>query len=529
MASFLHHMLLAKVACLVFLLATSVLSAQPAKMTQVEDGDEHLKHHNYLMAIPIYKEELKKTPDNSKLKLKLGMCYLNTHINHKEAVRYLTEAAADKKSDPDVFLYLGMAHHLVGNIEEALMAFGKFKTLKPKNDGEVEKYIYQCDNALKLMSKPKNVSFQNLGKDINSEEPDYYPYVDEDESILIFTSRRKENMGGKKVEVDGYRNCDIYMSKMVNGVWTPAKSAGRMLNGNLDDQAVSFGFDGLDMLVYEDHIDKFGDLYYTSRKDTAGEFLKPKALDPSVNEFVETSGCLSADGQTLIFSRREDINDYSDLYISRKLPTGKWGVPELLPDIINSPYNEENPFLSKDGKTLYFASEGHNSMGGYDLFKSHWDQKTNTFSVPENLGYPINSTDDDKSICVSNDHRYAYISTFRPGGFGDLDIYRIKFNDVEAVPVIYAGQLFVGDTLPANQPNVYPFTISMTHVKSKQNYLFAPHSKTGKFLLVVPEGTYKLVISGKGITRYEEELVVLDMGKVNLARSKSIVLKKSGK
>lgn len=500
--------------------------AQSTKVTQVEDGDEHLKHHNYLMAIPIYKEELKKTPENSKIKLKLGLCYLNTHLNHKEAVRYLQEAAADKKSDPDVYLYLGMAYHLVGNIEDALLSFEKFKALKPKNDGEVEKYIYQCDNALKLMSKPKNVTFQNLGKEVNSEEPDYYPYTDQDESILIFTTRRKENMGGKKVEVDGYRNCDIYMSKMVNGAWTSARSAGRMLNGNLDDQAVSFSYDALEMLVYEDHIDKFGDLYYTSRKDTMTEFLKPKLMDLAVNEFIETSGCISEDGQVLIFSRREDVNDYSDLYISRKLPTGKWGIPELLPDIINSPYNEENPYLSKDGKTLYFASEGHNSMGGYDLFRSHWDQKTNTFSAPENLGYPINSTDDDKSICMSPDHRFAYVSAFRPGGFGDLDIYRIKFNETEPVLVIYTGQLYLGDTLPASQPNVYPYSISMTNVKNKQNFMFAPHSKTGKFLLAVPEGTYKLMISGKGVARYEEELTITDMGKVNAPRTKLIVLKK---
>src|SRR5690606_37157144 len=136
-----------------------------------------------------------------------------------------------------------------------------------------------------------------------------------------------------------------------------------------------------------------------------------------------------------------------------------WAVPVKLPDIINTEYNEDCPYLSQDGQFLYFASEGHNSMGGYDLFRSKWDQETNTFSEPENLGYPINSTDDDRSICVTADNRLAYISAYRPNGIGDLDIYRVKFNNAEPVLAIYTGKVFMGDTVAAHQPKNYALDV----------------------------------------------------------------------
>lgn len=515
----------------IYLLLSLFALSQPAKFTHVEDGDEHIKHGNYLMAIPIYKDELKRNPDDSKLKFKLGVCYLNTRINQQEAVNYLEAAAKDKKIDNEIWFFLGIAYHLTNRIEDAIVAFEKYKALKTKNKNgeEVKKYIRQCDNALKLMRRPTHISFQNLGPHINSDEPDYNPFIDKDETFLVFTSRRKENMGGKKVEVDGYRSSDIYQSYSVAGEWTKARSAGRAVDGPLDEQCVGLSADGNEMYVYEDHIDKFGDLYVSKRKDTLTDFAKPKILDPIINSNIETSGCLSADGQFMIFARREDLNDNSDLYICRKLPNGKWAVPQPLPDIINTPYNEDMPYLSIDGETLYYSSDGENSMGGYDLFKTVWDQETNTFTRPENLGYPINSTDDDKSICVTKDNRFAYVSSFRSNGYGDLDIYRVKFDDMEPVIVIFTGKMFFGDTLAMNQPKTYNANIIVTNTKTKFEYTFVPHSKTGKYVIAVPAGSYRISIDCKGFAKYAEEFEVSDIGKVNQARHKDFVLKREKK
>ena len=523
-------MKLKNAAILIFLFYCVSFFAQPAKFTQIEDADEHFKHGNYLGAIPVYVAELKKDPDNSKIKYRLGICYLNTRVNREESVTLLEAASKDPKTEEDVWINLGKAYHLNNRLEEAIDAFEKFSDLKPKRANEVERNIEQCENAVKLMRKPGNVSFQNLGKEINSNEPDYYPFIDKDEMYLVFTSRRKENMGGKKVEMDGYRSSDIYQSNLdAHGKWTTARNAGKGVNTNLDEQCTGLRSDGMEMYVYLDHIDKFGDIYITSRKDQITDFGKAKIVDPAINEKIETSGCVSEDGMVLIFARRESINDNSDLYISRKLPSGKWGIPQKLPETINTPYNEDLPYLSYDGQTLYFSSDGVGSMGGYDLFKSHWNQKTNNFSKAENLGYPINSTDDDRSICVTQDNRLAYVSAFRPNGFGDLDIYRIKFEDSEPVSVIYTGQFFMGDTLPANQPTNYNVDITVTNTATNFEYTFVPHSKTGRYVMALPAGTYKLVTHSKGFVRYKEDLVVSDMGKINLERTKNIVLKKSSK
>lgn len=512
-----------------FVLLSSFAFSQVApsiKNPQIEDANEHFSHNNFLMAIPIYKALLKNDPKNAKIKYSLGICYLNTRVNREEAITYLLESSKDAKLDDDVWFYLAKAYHLNNRLDEAIETFEKYKKEKPKRSEEIDYYIEQCKNALLFMRKPSNVTFQNLGSDINSSEPDYYPFINSDETFLAFTSRRKENMGGKKVEIDGYRSSDIYMSTLEDGKWTKAKSISRMVNGNLDEQIVGLSANGMEMYVYIDHIDKFGDIYVSTRKDLLTEFSKPKIFDPIINEKFETSGCLSEDGNILFFARREKLSENSDLYVCRKLPNNNWALPQKLPDVVNTKHNEDLPFLSYDGETLYFASDGHNSMGGYDLFKTKWDQKTNTFSKPENLGYPINSTDDDRSICVTADNSLAYVSSFRPKGFGDLDLYRIKFNDIEPISRIFTGRIFLKDSVQANQPKNYAISIIVTNTETDYEYTFVPHSKTGRYVMSLPAGKYSLAIYADGYESFEENLVISDLGRVNLEQTRNFLLKK---
>jgi hypothetical protein len=327
------------------------------------------------------------------------------------------------------------------------------------------------------------------------------------------------------VEIDGYRSSDVYLSTSENGAWTTAKNAGRAVNSSLDEQVVGLRSDALEMYIYLDHIDKSGDIYVTNRKDLETEFPKPKIFLPGINDFFETSGCLSEDGNILFFARRMKQGEQSDLYLCRKLPNGNWAIPQKLPDNINTPYNEESPYLSYDGQTLYFASEGHNTMGGYDLFKSKWDQTKNTFSNPVNMGYPINSTDDDRSICVTEDNRIAYISAFRPNGFGDLDIYRIRFNEAEQKTKIYKGRIFLGDTILKNQPKTYAATIIATNQIDDMEYTFTPQTKSGKFMMSLPAGIYKITVSSSKYETLEEKLVVSDIGTTDVEVKKNYLLK----
>ncbi len=494
---------------------------------KLNKADDLFDNKNYLMAIPIYKGLIKKEPDNKYIKPKLAICYLNTNQSRTEPIKLLEELAKDEKTDIENWYYLGTAYHLSGQIDKAIESFEKYISLKPKKSDieKAKRKIEQCNNAKKLMSNPINVTFTNLGSEINSPDPDYYPYVSQDETFLVFTSRRKENVGGNKIEIDGYRPSDIWFSKVENGKWIKAYNPGKVINTNYDEQCVSLSLDASQMVVYFDNIEKYGDLY-TSTKNTNGDFTKIKLLHTfiSATKKIETSGSFTSDGNTFFFARRESIEDQSDIYMVRKLPNGQWGIPQKLPDQINTFYNEDFPYIGADGVSLYFASEGHNNIGGYDLFKSTWNPEENTWTPAENLGYPVNSTSDDRSICMTPDNRVGYISTFRPGGYGDLDIYRIRFEDKDQIIRIITGRVFLGDTTVKAIDT--PVTIIAKNKKTNEERQFIPNSKTSKYVIALEAGEYLLTISADGYEQYSENIVISDIGKIEIEKNKDFILKK---
>ncbi len=491
---------------------------------EVEDADEHMKHGNYVMALPIYRDLLKKDKENKKLEYKLAICYLNTNFNRTEAIKYLEDVVKDEKFDEDAWFHLGHAYHLANKVDDALKAFNRYKELHPKKNKEADRQIQMCNNTKQFMAFPVNVTFANLGKEINSEDPDYYPFVNSDETFLVFTSRRKENIGGKRIEVDGYHPSDVYYSKVENGKWTKAVNAGNAINTGLDEQTVWLKPDGSEMMTYIDHIDKFGDLYLNLKRPNTGDFMKGKLLNEEVNKKVETSGCFGPDDNSIVFARRESVTSKSDLYMCRKLPNGTWGMPFMLPDEINSEYNEDFPFLSGDGITLYFSSEGHNSMGGFDLFKSVYNPENNTWTMAENLGYPINTPDNERSISLTPDNRVGYISAFRSGGQGDLDIYRIRFNENEQITRIITGKLFLGDSL--SKPGSTIGLIVATNTANNEEYNFVPHSKTAKFVMALPAGTYNISVESEGYIPLKETITISDIGSLEMEKNKNYILKK---
>jgi hypothetical protein len=503
---------------------------KPGGKMEIEEADEHFSHKNYIMAIPIYRYFVKKEPDNLKARYRLAYCLVHTRINRPEAIPVLEKLVKEKEgaNNLDYWMLLAKAYFLNNEIEKAEKAYNKCLELKPGKSDEkfIRRQLKYVANAKDLMSKPVNVTFYNLGPNINSDEPDYYPFVNANETFLVFTSRRKDNVGGRKQETDGYRNSDIYFSKVENGTWSKAINAGRMINTSFDEQAVSLNADGTQMVVYIDHIEKFGDLYLTARKDMQSDFPKYKPLDEPINKEIELTGCLSEDGLTFFFSRKEKLDEQSDLYMVRKLPNGKWGLPYKLPSNINTDENEDFPFLAPDGVTLYFSSEGHNSMGSYDLFKTTWNPENNTFTDPVNLGYPINTTDEDRTISVTPDNRVGYISAYRPDGLGDLDIYRIRFNDQDQIHRIFLGKIFYEDTLSSHQPSTYNCLIIAKNMSTKEEYQFNAHTKNGKFVMALPAGVYEISVISNGYKTIKEKLTVNDVGKIEMEKNKNYILTK---
>ena len=268
-----------------------------------------------------------------------------------------------------------------------------------------------------------NLTFENLGKNINTEFADYFGFVPSDESFIVFNSKRSE---AKQRNPDGNYNSSIYISKVKDGVFQKAKPMAPPINTTSGDaEVIGLSANGDVMLIYYNDFNGSDDIYI-SLGDKNNNFKKPEPLPDNINspKGTEIAASITADGGTIYFaSYRSGGTGGTDIYVCKKLPTGVWGPAQNLGADINTNMNEDFPNISPDGKTLYFSSSGHTSMGGYDIFKAEWDEPSQKWVNVKNMGYPISSTDDDYNFRISKSGRFGYISSTRDKGFGDIDIY----------------------------------------------------------------------------------------------------------
>lgn len=511
---------------LLFFLITFFSWGQKPGAPDPDLAAEHFSHGNFVMAKPIYLQLVTKEPANYQYNYRAGICILKTNTpNKKDAIKYFEFCTKQAKYDQDAWLYLGRAYHIAMRLDDAIKAYETYKT-KGSKDGivEADMGIQQCKNAKLLIKNPLDVTFLPLGKEVNSEFPDYHPYVTQDEQTLVFTSRRKGNMGATQVEVDGYYPSDIWYSKSMNGTFQKAKSAGPSVNGNFDEICVGLSADGNTMSVYVDNISTAGDIYFSTYNRSWQKPVKPEGINDNINDGFESAGCLSPDGLTYYFaSKRTGSLGGRDLYVARKLPNGKWSMAQNMGNVLNTQYDEDFPYMAPDGKTLFFSSQGHNSMGGFDLFMTTYNEEDGTWSTPRNIGYPLNSTDDDMSICFTEANRVAYIATAREGGQGDLDIWRVVFNEVQQSSfTMITGKI----TPPDNTVNVSDVSISVSNAGTNEEVgIYKPSPTSGNYVIALPPGKYIMTIDAPGCKPLIETLIVFDIGPQGVM-SKDIVLLK---
>jgi tetratricopeptide (TPR) repeat protein len=478
-----------------------------SKTLDPAEAKEHFKHKNYLWAIPVYKQLIRQEPNNVDYQHKLGICYLNTNINKTLAIGYL-EKARDlntNTTDKTIFMDLALAYQYSSRFDDAIATYKLcLKGAAGKDKENIEHLIETCENGKEYVKHPVNVTFENLGPNINTEYPDYYPFVSLDGSTLVFTSRRKTNIGGS-VEVDGYYSSDIYICNWENGAWSKPKNLGGPINTRYDEQAVSISPDGKKIYIYMDRIDSLGNIYESTYNEKDKAFKRMYRLNANVNSDFETSGSVTPDGNTIFFaSKREGGLGETDIYMSRKLPNGQWGKAQNLGKTVNTVYKEDFPEIAPDGVTLYFSSQGHDGMGDFDLFTSTWNPDENTWTVPKNLGYPVNTVGEERCISFTKDNKVAYISSAREGGFGDLDIYKITFKDNKNF--IIQNYLRTVDSAKtfANA------TVQLEHLdnKNEEPDIYTPNPKTGKFIMSLNPGKYKITINCKGYKTYTKEFAI---------------------
>ncbi len=477
--------------------------------SSMQDADDFYKEGNYNVAIKKYLGNVNRDPKNASLQYKIAECYLKINANKSLAIPHLLKAKELGNNSNELNKLLGIAYHYKNEFDKAIENYKKYLENGGKKESEwVERQIEMCNNGKELVKNPLNVKFTHLGKEVNSEFPDYYPFIPSDESVLVYTTRRP----GGLLDIDGFYTSDIYMSLVKNGKFSRGKTVGSNINTKEDEQCVGLSPDGKKMLVYIDHRKVYGDLYIT-HVDATNQFQAAEPLPVPINtKSVETSAFISNDESIIVFASQRDDEDAiggNDIYFAKKLPDGSWGIPQNAGPNINTIYDEDFPQISDDGKTLYFSSQGHNSMGDFDIFVSKFDAIDNKWSKPTNIGYPLNSAYADMNYSFNKNQRSAYVSSTREGGFGDYDIWKVTFNDADAQLTFIKGKVFVNDSTSLANIDI-PIEVYNKNTKEIIEANCKYKAKSKKYTLALEPGSYQLRINHPNFEPFTKELEIMD-------------------
>lgn len=474
-----------------------------------KQAETYYLYEEYELANKLYL--LLETPDNLNIKYKIGNCYLNIPSEKEKSILYLeaaiktasydskTSSLKEKRAPLDAYFSLAKAYMINNEFEKALNTLQTFKKLAQetktkggmKNSEYIDQQIQSCKNAIFLKENPVEFSKKSMGKDFNQGSINENPAVSFDGNTLAYTERR------------GTVNA-IFLSRKVKGLWQPPTDITSSINAGEDCSTCSINNDGTELFLYKtDNYD--GELY--SSKYINGSWTQIRKLNININtKFYESHASISSDGKRLYFTSNRDGGEGNlDIYISEKDNTGDWGPAVNLGSTINTPFNEDTPFITQNDSVLYFCSEGHISMGGFDIFKSH---KTGmTWKIPVNLGFPINSSDDDKFFQPLNNGLNAYFTMTT--GYKKRDIFYLGIGgpDVNKIYEI-TGNVSLRDSVKTYGEK---FQIHLIDRASGDTLDIGYANKyTGLYSFYVLPGTYRLTYSGPGYFTHSVDTTILE-------------------
>ncbi len=462
----------------------------------IKDADKLLEDSppRYEEALELYLMANDFNPDNALLNYNVAKCYLHT-VQKTKAIPYLEHSLElSSIAAPNTRYLLGMAYQYNYEFDKAMDQYSQYRhTLTPFELTEygpiVQKRLEECEDAKELVRFPIRVFIDNLGGVINTKYPEYSPIVNADETILMFTACKDETTGGKIDPVYNEYYEDIYIANKDGEVWIKPTNPGKPFNKDSHDAVVGLSSDGKYVLIYKGD-DNGGDIFICYINEE-GEWENPKALPDEINtKKHETSASFSPDMKALYFvSDKEGGFGGSDIYVAMVDPKSKPGNFKFkdavnLGSAINTPYDEEGVFLCADGKTMFFSSKGHKCMGGYDIFKSEY--KDGKWTEPVNIGYPVNTPDDDVFFSVNSTIKHGYYSSYETEGFGKRDIYMVTFLGPEK-PVIHKSdyEYIAHEIRPVNE------TLLEEEVEIKA---FAMVTIRGKIMDQVTEGPLGVLV-----------------------------------
>jgi len=447
-----------------------------------EDGEYFFIREDYSEALYYFIQLLKYDPGNANLNFKAGTCLLNLPGQEHKAIPFLQKAIKDinvnynrrsynERGAPlHALYYLGNAYRINNEIDKALDMYDRFISSPDfygnYNERLVLEEIKSCERAKIIKDNPIVIKATNIGKNINTKTSDYSAAVSADEKVMVYITSLKFYEGL------------FYSKKTDDGKWSDPENINAQVMSDGDMFPTGLSYDGSELLLVKKS-DVNNDIYYSRMVN--GLWTKAIAISDNINSRNnEDYASFSKDSKTIYFtSDRRGGHGGFDIYKSEKIK-GSWNEPVNLGENINSPFNEGAPFMTENGKKLFFSSDGHFTMGGYDIFYSELTE--DGWKRPVNAGYPLNSTGDNIFFVPVDNGKAGYMSMIKDDGFGDKDIYRISLDETSPME---------NDNVKKSLENIdleNSVTLKLVNDNSNDTIIIWFNKNTNRFYFDVPEG-----------------------------------------
>ena len=506
---------------------------------------------NYTIARRSYEKAQQFNPNNGLLNFKIGVCYANSSSPSKSFEYFKKASELDPACDPFLTYYLGYVAQLQSNFDEAIKLYTKFETEYKKADAFV-KFVDQrkkeCDIAKKMVLTPLRAWVDNV-EVLNTEVDDIAPSVSVDGGDMVFSSKRKNENPADSI---GNYDFDIYSSSLTKGSWSKPERLAGVVNTKNDDVVNTISYDGNLMLLHRT-INNQSDIYESKLQGAL--WSEPILMNQNISnaKFNDRFACYNHDGYKIYFIRdnEENANGYQIVYSGMESKLRRDYATATFINALNSKFNEGPVYITIKGDLMYLASQGHGSMGGYDIFYSKFVQ--GLWTAPVNMGYPINTPYDDFFFAPSVNGKMAYICSNRTDSKGGYDIYKVTYWGTDKTPVVETEDylissvlvpvkdnsieskvevtkkfltVFKGNTIDALTAKPVQASIEITdNATGKVSETFETNSATGKFIITLPSGkNYGIAVKAKGYLFHSENFDIPDGGEDNLV-NKTIELK----
>jgi outer membrane protein OmpA-like peptidoglycan-associated protein/tetratricopeptide (TPR) repeat protein len=478
---------------------------------------------DFSAALPLFEELVELYPTEPLIKYLLAQCYLKENTEEKEALPLLEDLKKNYPQSGELYYWLGKSYQFNYDFDKAIENYEFFIKNFPleKEVTDARLAITHCKNSKGVMNQPNSTNVVNLGGIVNSIYSEYAPVIVEEYKTMYYTFIGDSLAINNPVAAISALHQSEYYEDVYSIVlddqnkWSVPKRMDAPFNTDKKghhDASVSISNNRKYLFVYKSKNGKeSGDLILLKKNDKSWEFYKE--ITGINSESWEGSACMTSDEKFIYFSSdRAGSIGGKDIFRATLLSDGNYGAVINLGKEINSQLDEDAPFISYDGKVFYFSSQGHNSIGGYDLFSCDINDD-GSFGPLKNLGFPINSISDDIYLTTSLDGRIGYMSSRRPGGFGQFDLYQFETDRMNKFTYLY----LAGGKVVANGKPVAA-KIQVFDSKNELESTYHVSFRDGDYKITLTGGElYHLVYTSAGLPSYEE---IIDLTKIKSNESK---------